>query len=584
MAVKEAHPSAFLLSHLSQVVRGAKLNDEVEAVEKNHFSYKCKICHGKKSFNGLVPLESHLNGKEHEKSKKTLQLRITFPTQPSHLNVALAQDTAKQNTVASYGESPYKVPECVQQPNAIYSGKSNQVPESFQNIVASNKTRIQVPISAQQSYAPDESRTSLHQTHFPSDVGLSHCSAPPRPSIFPVVHQPNPSIPSPSKTFASLATSHDACGGVAMKTVSNFLAPVPLSTRAKEALSSGVVVEKEGLKSGVSYFCNICLVPLNGVKPLEQHVDGEKHKKVQMSKTPWMQSMILPDIASLKVGEAAQQWPILSSDSKKIQLPVARTPIRIDQTDQMRPFPWTVRPCETPVLPSTHVYKNLSTPRGRVYVFNYPFFGEHQRFGAEKDSYNLRELFTAMGYHVKVYEGLNRQETVGELKRIQLDRSLEHCDSFILIILSHGKKNLTFFTNDCREDQQMSLDDVRYLFVDGECPSLKNKPKIFLVNFCRGKISEEVHSLEHDQIEEQRSEAPQDMMTIYASIENFKALRHPEKGTVFVLALCEVLAENAHNTDLKDLYVELCKTMRANEGTTPEQQIYNFKRFYFNPI
>lgn len=248
----------------------------------------------------------------------------------------------------------------------------------------------------------------------------------------------------------------------------------------------------------------------------------------------------------------------------------------------MVPFRWDVQSSQRVQYPTVNIYKNLSMPRGIVNIFNYYFEGAGVRRGAKVDTYNLNELFKRMGYHVKTHEELSKDETDGRLRTIQADQQeLLRYDSFIMIFLSHGKNDSVFLTKDSAE---MSLDEVRNHFIDGRCPSLKNKPKLFLTNFCRGEL-EETKKLETDYSDpDKEAEAPKDMMTIYASIKNFKAMRDPDRGTVFVQALCEVLAKHAHDMELNDLYSELCTAMRSMEGTTPECQNYNFKKFFFNPI
>lgn len=202
------------------------------------------------------------------------------------------------------------------------------------------------------------------------------------------------------------------------------------------------------------------------------------------------------------------------------------------------------------------------------------------RVGAKRDSFNLKKLFSGMGYHVLLYEDLNSRSTFKTLDEIQSNPLLKNVDSFILVVLSHGDNDLNFTTND---GATMSLDDMRYKFIDGECPNLRGKPKIFLANFCRGHFKEK-SSLHHDFIDQQEKEAPQDMSTIHASLNKFKAWRDEMEGTVFVQALCEVLAERAHDTEFSELYLLLHKSMRSKSGTSPEQQNFAFKKFYFNPI
>lgn len=318
-------------------------------------------------------------------------------------------------------------------------------------------------------------------------------------------------------------------------------------------LQSGAVVVLEEAATSTSYYCKSCRAPLTGEEPLKQHVMGKAHKK----RTKAVDSIALD--------------------------PIPATPVDLRPLgDTMRSFPWKVTPACPPRAPDEEVYKNLSNPRGIVYVFNYYFSDtRNARLGAAVDTYNLKELFLRMGYRVKVHEELSKEATEEKLCAIQTDSELERYDSFIMIFLSHGKDDTLFYTKD---QEMMSLDDVRYFFVDGKCPSLKKKPKLFLASFCRGKV-EETREYETDYSgSDETAEAPQDMVTIYASIKKFKAVRDPKLGTVFVQALCQVLADYAHELELQDLYRKLCSAMRDREGTTPEYQNYFFKKFFFNPL
>ncbi|XP_047475803.1 uncharacterized protein LOC125029737 [Penaeus chinensis] len=330
-----------------------------------------------------------------------------------------------------------------------------------------------------------------------------------------------------------------------------------VKAEVEKSLRCGVVTVVEKTETHTSYFCKSCRAPLTGDEPLRQHVMGKTHKK--------------------KTKESQVDSVALDPEPMRPLMPLS-PPVM----NPIWQFPWNVKPAPYSRLPDAGVYKNLSVPRGIVYIFNY-YFSDTQsvRSGATVDTYNLKELFVRMGYHVKVHEELSKEATEERLCAIQSDAVLDHYDSFIMIFLSHGKDDTVFYTED---RAMMSLDDVRYFFVDGKCPRLKNKPKLFLANFCRGTV-EERRKYETDYSGSgQTAEAPQDMVTIYASIKKFMAVRDSEKGTVFVQALCQVLAEYAHELELQELYNKLCSAMREREGTTPEYQNYFFKKFFFNPV
>ncbi|CAL4196700.1 unnamed protein product, partial [Meganyctiphanes norvegica] len=243
---------------------------------------------------------------------------------------------------------------------------------------------------------------------------------------------------------------------------------------------------------------------------------------------------------------------------------------------------YRVIPCETPKLPDEHTYKNLSIPRGHVYIFNNTFHSDPKniRPGADFDSVNLKYIFEKMGYKVYINRDLSREETFKKVDEIQKEKELEKVDSFIMVILSHGKDDKIFYANDM---ELIHIDDIRYTFVDGNCPQLRGKPKIFMCNYCRGDI-EQKHLQTDAPQNNPGNEAPSDMITLHASIDGFMAKRDATKGTIFVQALCETLSKHAHNTEFSQIYHILSNIMKEKLGTTPELQNYLFKNFHFNPI
>ncbi|CAL4124828.1 unnamed protein product, partial [Meganyctiphanes norvegica] len=234
-----------------------------------------------------------------------------------------------------------------------------------------------------------------------------------------------------------------------------------------------------------------------------------------------------------------------------------------------------------PKEPDEKTYKNLSNPRGFVYIFNNPFQNDpvNLRHGANCDSDNLKVIFENMGYRVHINSDLSKEETYKKVDEIQNEKELENVDSFIIVILSHGKDSMHFYASDM---ELINLDDIRYKFTDGKCPQLRGKPKIFMCNFCRGNIKQD--NLQSDgPPKEHGREAPRDMVTIHASIDGFQAMRDTIKGTIFIQSLCEILSKHAHNNEFRWIYRMLSNKMTENLGTTPESQEYAFKDFYFNP-
>nr|XP_045604100.1 ankyrin-3-like [Procambarus clarkii] len=253
---------------------------------------------------------------------------------------------------------------------------------------------------------------------------------------------------------------------------------------------------------------------------------------------------------------------------------------------------------------SEGVYKCTSRPRGHVLVINYHEFQSYSwRKGSPIDVANLENLFTKMGFKVTTHSDLSLEGTHNALNNFRSDGDLANVDSAFICVLSHGVDRETFLTSD---DEKMTTNEVRNMFKDEACPLLKGKPKVFLFNFCRGQKLEKgcVLDVAQDAVSLGTTSSPtdlrsspanpwspssievfKDMSTIYATVEGVQALRDEERGTFFVMALCEVFAANAHNKSLDELVTKVTERMIKHlSATTPETVNHAFKKFYINPM
>ncbi|XP_076067780.1 uncharacterized protein LOC143040582 isoform X2 [Oratosquilla oratoria] len=226
------------------------------------------------------------------------------------------------------------------------------------------------------------------------------------------------------------------------------------------------------------------------------------------------------------------------------------------------------------VGPTDQVYRNLSNPRGLVFIFNYKKYASgrlSERRGSGHDVKNLRCLFVQMGYSVHAYEDLTGWGTLAQIREIQGRQDLWAVDSFIIILLGQGANAGTFYASDMR---RIPLDDVRLEFSEGRCPALKGKPKIVLANFFHGNVEEILSA---------PSTSPNDMLTLHASIAGIRPRRHPLESTIFVQILSEVLSTESWATPLEELCFQVCWRVQSCGGTACLERNKDFKEFYFNP-
>ncbi|KAK7024464.1 hypothetical protein SK128_027490 [Halocaridina rubra] len=236
-----------------------------------------------------------------------------------------------------------------------------------------------------------------------------------------------------------------------------------------------------------------------------------------------------------------------------------------------------VIPVSTPVPPGPDTYDTTTLPRGIVLILNYNDFENRSdmlREGSYLDVLNLRDLSDQMGYETQAHYNLTREQTLDILNTFREQVRLQRVSCAIVAIMSHGISRHTFYTSDMNT---VTVNEVQNLFFDNQCPYLKNKPKIFLFNFCRG--FDIPATLETDLVREQ----PRNIMCIYSTTESFLSYRDRIRGSPFIRALCEVLANHAHEMDLDNLIRKFQQKYLPN--TTPEIQNLGFyKKFFFNPM
>lgn len=277
--------------------------------------------------------------------------------------------------------------------------------------------------------------------------------------------------------------------------------------------------------------------------------------------------------------EAAARACVDQRDSRTLSPPP--WPPHLRSSSQLCLEPLVVASAAGPLVSAdASCYRTDTSPRGLVLILNYKEFKgkpELLREGSELDVSNLQSTFGQMGYATQVHMNLTEDQTMLNVIRFREQDGLRSCGSVVVVVMSHGVARQTFHTSDM---QVFTVDKLLSLFSDRECPRLKGKAKVFLFNFCRGL---DVSRMAY-QTDAVRT-AHNDMLCVYSAQEGFVSLRHPVLGTPFIRTWCQVLANNASNTNLERLLQKFMKQYSETaEGVSVEVQNLNFnKEFWFMP-
>ena len=206
------------------------------------------------------------------------------------------------------------------------------------------------------------------------------------------------------------------------------------------------------------------------------------------------------------------------------------------------PFP------PNPLDPSKYYPINHTGKRGVCLLVN--IYRKNSQF----DVPPAKQIFEQLNYVVRVFDNVAKHEFIDSLGRIREEIELHNSDSFILIFSSHGDLDNVNFPGELK----MSRTDIIRLFTGDYCPVLRDKPKIFFFQNCRGA---ETHIEDTTRLEplmadaecsddvshqsdrnKQNTAIPADVLRLYATAEGKVAYRD-DKGSIFLRCLYEILSD-----------------------------------------
>jgi len=270
-------------------------------------------------------------------------------------------------------------------------------------------------------------------------------------------------------------------------------------------------------------------------------------------------------------------------------------------------------------MPTYEMYRR---PRGLALVIDIEVYEndvQESRTGSNVDLENLRSLLKGLEFDVTVHKNLHLAAFFKVITEFCCNKSHKEGDMTIVAILSHGKDGVIY----AADGQSINMEYIYEFFNNRNCPSLRGKPKFFIVQACRGdwpdsgvdgdisqsqeETSSQNSSQGSQQSKKRRAEALdavasvhesdicrarptwEDMIIAYSTIPGYASLRDHEHGTWFVQSLVEVFMAHAHDTELVDLLRMTSERLSHFTNEQGEKQTCNvemrhlYKRIYFNP-
>lgn len=164
------------------------------------------------------------------------------------------------------------------------------------------------------------------------------------------------------------------------------------------------------------------------------------------------------------------------------------------------------------------------------------------RKGCSVDENLLSNTFKSLGFHVQVEKNLSANEMIGALRKVSKENHTEN-SCFVCVLMSHGLEG-TILGSD---ERWIPIKSLTSLMTSDLCPTLRDKPKLFFLQACRGQ--EYDPGVEADSVEAPEeflgiSDAPEaDFLCCYSTVEGYFAWRNPDTGSVFIRELCKMLKD-----------------------------------------
>ncbi|XP_068758730.1 caspase-3-like [Montipora capricornis] len=203
---------------------------------------------------------------------------------------------------------------------------------------------------------------------------------------------------------------------------------------------------------------------------------------------------------------------------------------------------------------------NYIAKSGYVLVINNSIFSGRshvERTGSQHDVKKLGDLFDNLNFKCRVENNLTRSKMWDVLKDTS-EKDFSKYDCFVCVILSHGSEAGIHGT----DDEVINLEAITASFRRDECPSLEGKPKIFMIQACRGHRRDQV-SVESDSEPVMYSNpslpADADFLICFSSAPSHESYREPSAGSWFISAVCKVFTEYSDKEHVMDMMLRVNK-------------------------
>ncbi|NP_001035238.1 caspase-15 [Monodelphis domestica] len=183
------------------------------------------------------------------------------------------------------------------------------------------------------------------------------------------------------------------------------------------------------------------------------------------------------------------------------------------------------------------------------------------RPGAKQDISRIKNWLEKCKFEYTYCDDPDEEELFEKLTQFRdgINGIKEEVSCCLVTLMAHGGKGHI----KTKSNERVNLSDIFEMFNNENCPALQEKPKIFVIQACRGDkrdggvVQADDEPMELDLSEKKRLPTSSDYYIIYATQDDHVAFRHPRDGSVMIQAIDEVFRQHGKKWHIADFFTQV---------------------------
>ncbi|XP_043298286.1 caspase-14-like [Cervus canadensis] len=226
---------------------------------------------------------------------------------------------------------------------------------------------------------------------------------------------------------------------------------------------------------------------------------------------------------------------------------------------------WQSAPTDCPVIPRKIPKRSYDCVDGEL--DHYDLRGRREAFlmcvkknrpGAHQDVQLMKDWLNECKFEQTLCIDPDKMDLLGKITSFRdgLNEIKDDIACCLVTLMSHGEEGFIKM----KDGEKVSLEDIFEMFNNKNCPALQEKPKIFIIQACRGErrdsgveTDDEPMDLD-DGSEKKRLPTFSDYFIIYPTQADHVALRDPRTGSVMIKEMTEVFKQYGNKWHIADFF------------------------------